>query len=121
MNLTNPPAAMIGDKISDSLLHSFTPLSEADVIKLIKSHPVKSCPLDPLPSAVFKDVYMTMTPLITIIVNRSLTTDPMPSVMKEAIITPILKKPQLGQDVLNNYHPVRKLGFVSKLIEGAVV
>ena len=83
-----------------TLLHSFTPISEADVIKLIKSYPVKSCLLDSLPVAVFREVYMTMIPLLTTIVNQSLTTAQMPSVIKEAMITPILRKPQLDQDLL---------------------
>ncbi len=41
--------------------------------------------------------------------------------MKEAMIIPILKKPQLDQDILNNYGPVSNLTFISKCIERAVV
>ncbi len=113
-------AVIINEQISKLLLHAFTPVSEADVVKLIKGYPIKSCPLDPLPAAVFKETYMTMIPVITNIVNESLTTAVMPSNMKEAMIFPILKKPQLDQDILNNYRPVSNLTFLSKLIERAV-
>ena len=64
---------------------------------------------------------MTMIPLLTNIVNLSLTTVQMPAIMKEAMINPILKKLQLDKDVLNYYRPVSNLAFGSKLIEGAVV
>ncbi len=106
---------------SESLLESFSPITVADTIKLIKDYPIKSCTLDPIPAQVFKEVYITMAPSLTNIVNLSMTTAQMPSNMKEAMINPILKKPQLDKDVLNNYRPVSNLPFVSKLIERAVV
>ena len=78
---------------SESLLESFSPITVADTIKLIKDYPIKSCTLDPIPAHVFKEVYMTMAPALTNIVNLSMTTVQMPSNMKEAMINPILKKP----------------------------
>ena len=43
-----------------------------------------------------------------------------PSCLKEAIVTPLLKKPSLDAEVLKNYRPVSNLSFVSKVIERAV-
>ena len=44
----------------------------------------------------------------------------MPSKMKQAIVTPLLKKPTLSSDELKNYRPVLNLSFVSKLTEKVV-
>jgi len=37
-----------------------------------------------------------------------------------ALVTPVLKKPQLDPSVPNNYRPVSNLSFVSKLLERVV-
>lgn len=44
----------------------------------------------------------------------------MPSSSKEAILTPILKKPDLNTEDLKNYRPISNLSYVSKLIEKVV-
>ena len=105
------------DETSDSHLHSFTPVTDNDIIKLIKDYPIKSCPLDPLPAAVFQDIYMSMIPLLTTIVNVSLASATVPASMKEAMINPILMKAHLDKEILNNYRPVSNLPSISKLIE----
>ncbi len=77
------------------------------------------------PADAFKKTYTTMIPLLTSIVNPSLKTAKVPANIKEAMINPILKKTQLDKDVLNKYHPVSDLTFVSiflsKLIERVIV
>ena len=40
--------------------------------------------------------------------------------MKEALVTPLLKKASLDPEVLKNYRPVSNLSFVSKIIEKVV-
>lgn len=37
--------------------------------------------------------------------------------MKKAIVTPLLKKPTLSKDDLDNYRPISNLSFVSKILE----
>lgn len=44
----------------------------------------------------------------------------MPSSYKEAILTPILKKPDLNTEDQKNYRPISNLSYVSKLIEKIV-
>ena len=44
----------------------------------------------------------------------------MPSVLKQAILTPILKKPSLDKDSLQNYHPIFNLAFISQMIKRVV-
>ena len=59
-------------------------------------------------------------PYFTDVLNRSLSTGEVPATFKEAIVTPILKKPSLCPEVLANYRPVSNLNFVSKVLEKAV-
>ena len=44
----------------------------------------------------------------------------MPCAMKDARVSPVLKKQHLDSEVLNNYRPVSNLAFVSKLTEKIV-
>ena len=44
----------------------------------------------------------------------------MPSHLKGAHVRPLIKKPSLDKDILNNYRPVSTLPYLSKKIERAV-
>ena len=54
------------------------------------------------------------------IVNKSLKDGYFPISMRQAIVTPRLKKPSMDQELFKNYRPVSNLSFVSKVIERAV-
>ena len=41
--------------------------------------------------------------------------------MKSALVTPLLKKPSLDKDVMNNFRPISNLSFISKLTEKVVL
>ena len=73
--------------------------------------------LDPIPTGLVKDNVSILAPVIADIVNLSITTGVFPSAFKKALVTPILKKTSLDQNELNNYRPVSKLSFVSKIAE----
>ena len=45
----------------------------------------------------------------------------MPSDLKQAYVTPLLKKQGLDQNKLANYRPVSNLSFLSKLLERVVL
>ena len=51
---------------------------------------------------------------------RSLQTGLVPSALKTAIITPLLKKPTLDPDNLANFRPISNLPFISKVLEKVV-
>ena len=44
----------------------------------------------------------------------------MPLCYRKAVISPLLKKPNLDVNELKNYRPVSNLPFLSKIIEKAV-
>ena len=61
-----------------------------------------------------------LLPVISRIVNLSLSWGHFSDEWKEALATPILKKPGLDPTQLNNLLPVSNLHFISKLTERAI-
>lgn len=81
-----------------------------------------TCELDPIPTKFVKDQCQeALIPSITKIVNESLSTGICPSIFKNALVKPLLKKPSLDTNILKNYRPVSNLSFISKLIEKCVI
>ena len=80
----------------------------------------KSCPLDPMPTSLVVGCLDVLLPVISRIINLSLSCGHFSEEWKEALDTPILKKPGLDPMQLNNLRPVSNLDFISKLTERAV-
>ena len=79
-----------------------------------------TCILDPIPSHLVIACLPVLSPLITTIINSSLSTGHVPPDLKLAAITPILKKPGLDPDTPANYRPISNLPFLSKILERTV-
>ena len=79
-----------------------------------------SCPLDIIPTTFLKENILTVAPSVLSIINCSLSTGTVPSNFKNALIQPLLKKPSLDPLVLNNFRPISKLPFLSKILEKVV-
>lgn len=94
---------------------NFSAATEKEIETLIRQSPNKTCILDHVPTWVVKKCFYVFVPIITLIVNMSLSTCSMPSNLKEAVITPLLKKPSLDPDCLKNYRHVSNLSFLSKI------
>ena len=105
---------------SCSKLTEFLPASQNEIKKIIEKSPVKSCELDPIPTWLLKSCLDELLPLITRIINMSLSDSQVPKTFKSAIIRPILKKSDLDPNVLKNYRPVSNLPFLSKILEKVV-
>ena len=82
--------------------------------------PDKSCELDPIPTWLLKKCIDVLLPLVTSIINMSLSTNQVPLDFKSARIRPLLKKPGLDPDTLKNYRPVSNLPFLSKVLEKVI-
>ena len=61
-----------------------------------------------------------LVPTITNIVNLSLTSGQFHPLLKESVISPLLKKPTLDKEQLSNYRPISNLSLLSKIIERVV-
>ena len=91
-----------------------------EVHKLLMSSPCKSCELDPFSTWLLKKCAVLVVPLLTHLINASLSEGYVDNSMKTAQVRPLLKKPGLDANILKNYRPVSNLPFVSKLLERVV-
>ena len=114
-----PPPTYIGCSPNVDF-QSFSRLDTADTMRLIKEAPMKQCALDPIPTWLLKDCADLLAPYITRVINSSLCTGYVPTALKQAYITPLLKKPGLDENDATNYRPVSNLSVLSKLLEKAV-
>jgi len=99
---------------------SFVSVTVPEIVSLIKECPSKSSSRDPIPTSLLKKFAEYLAVPIAAIVNLSLSIGVFPDEMKLAFVTPLLKKPTLCSDDLNNYRPVSLLSFLSKLVERVV-
>src|SRR6218665_1047677 len=101
-------------------LSTFQLTSETEIF-LLQSLPNKLCKLDPIPTSLLKDCESILVPIITKIVNLSLSTCSFPLLFQHSLVTPLLKKPSFDKEILSNYRPVSNLSFFSKLTERVVL
>ncbi len=101
-------------------LPEFTSVSEESLNKIICRSSIKSCTLDPIPAKLLKCILPTLLPVIVKIINLSLMSGVMPECFKTEMVFPILKKPQLDSQILNNYRPVSNLPFLLEVVERIV-
>ena len=87
-------------------LTCFRPVLEETVRDLVLKSPTKSCALDPIPTGLLKACIDSLAHLIARIVNEYLESGTVRDVLKQAIVTPLLKKPSLDSNMLKNYRPV---------------
>ena len=86
----------------------------------IRALPDKSCALDPLPTTQLKAVANVVVPFLAELFNRSLSNGSVPDVLKEAYITPRLKKSDLDPSDTLSYCQISNLPVMSKLLERIV-
>lgn len=106
---------------SPSVLNQFLPVTECDVLKLVNSQNKTSCSLDPFNFTKIPEILPLLVPIFTIIINACFSLGVFPNSEKIALVRPLLKKPNLDKDDLNNYRPVSNLTYLSKLIERAIL
>jgi hypothetical protein len=82
---------------SDAIFSSFHPVSPTLVRRTIMSSLTKSCPLHPIPTSILKECIDSLLPCITRIINISLSQGTYPSIFKNSLIRPVLKKKNFGQ------------------------
>ena len=107
--------------VDDSFLSSFSLCTEDDVRTIVLNSPTKTCLLDNLPTHIFKKYLFLFIPFLTSFINLCFEAGQFPSKCKHALIVPLLKKPHLDKNEINNYRPVSNLSFLSKVVERVVV
>ena len=93
-----------------------------DFVKIVlQEMPKKSCDLDPIPTSVLYDCLDEIIPIVTSIMNKSLSSGMLPQCFKHALVKPLLKKANLDPNCLKHYRPVSNLPFLSKVLERIVL
>ena len=87
---------------SDIDFRSFKQLDLSDTARLIRQAPLKQCALDPIPTWLLKECADLLAPCIMQVINSSLCTGYVPTLLKQAYITPLLKKPGLDENDVAN-------------------
>ena len=111
------------EPVFQSTSHSFSDLKQCTMVDLeniIKTSPVKSCELDPIPILLCEFLDQPL-PFIHIMCNESISTGTLPSSQKRAIVTPRLKKKGMDLGEPSSFRPISNLSFMSKILEKIVV
>ena len=103
-----------------AVLREFVPVTELEVLKIIRRSSKKNCQLNSMPTQVMMDHVLDLLPVITRIINTPLAIGHVPASMKTALSTPLIKKPSLDKEVLRDYRPVPNFTFPSKLLKTVV-
>ncbi|GFR60826.1 hypothetical protein ElyMa_001832300 [Elysia marginata] len=103
-------------KFSGDTFRNFKEITEQEVKNILRASPSKTCSLDPIPTKLLKTCLESILPEITNIFNQSLSTGVVPDSFKKAIVIPLIKKPDLDPEDLQNYRPVSNLSFMSKVL-----
>ncbi len=119
-NIQLPKATVEAPEQCNSSFSEFTAVSEDTVREVIRESATKHCKLDPIPTWLTKDCLEELLPFITDIINSSLMSGSVPSTLKLSHILPLLKKPKLDRNNLQNYRPIANLSFISKVLERIV-
>lgn len=92
-----------------------------EVTKIVSSSLNKQCALDPIPTWLLKKCLKHVGPFLVFLFNKTFDLGEVPQLLKKALVSPILKKPQLDSVDLSNYRPVSNLPLISKVLEKIVI
>jgi len=97
------------------------PTSAPEVLKLLTSRPVKSSPVDLLPSVLLRSCTAVFAPIVAHMANLSFVGCRFPAVFKTAQVLHLLKKPGFDKEQMSSYRPISNLVTTSKVIEQLVL
>jgi exonuclease III len=122
LNLSKPSSDIIACDIKthEKNMQNFQKVDVELLEKIIMSQPNKHCTLDPVPTWLLKSCVKELLNCIAHIVNSSIDSDIVPSLLKSSLITPILKKDNLDPNSSENYRPISNIPFLSKILEKVI-
>ncbi len=108
------------DSQCESTRSDFSPVTEQDVRQLIPGISFKNMFIGSYTNMADEGMHGPTVTFITKIVNLSLSTSRMPEKLKDAILSPIIKKALMDSEILTHFRTLSNLAFISKLIEKVV-
>ena len=100
-----------------STLSLLAPTAAVEVLKLLTSRPLKSSPVDVLPSVLLRSCAAAFAPIIAHMANLSFAECRFPEAFKTAQVLSLLKKPGLDKELMSSYRPISNLTTISEVIE----
>ena len=102
---------------SESLF--FQPTNIQEILKLVRKLPSKaSSGYDNISNILLKEIIYPLSPVLSDIFNRSLSTGEFPNIMKLAEVIPLYKNKERCYE--SNYRPISLLSTISKILEKIV-
>ena len=102
--------------ICTTTLYHFDRVTDPELLKIISGMNKTTCSSDPFHTRLLMSHLHAIIPIIQHIVNLCLTTGDFPISCKSSIVVPLIKKPSLDREMLNNYRPISNLSFYPKLL-----
>ena len=99
---------------------TFTPIDDAEFMEILSDLNKKECENDPIPLKLLTQCIDELKPIMMFIVNDSLSTGVFPSILKNALVRPVIKDENGEVNNYKNYRPISNLPFLSKVIEKSV-
>jgi retron-type reverse transcriptase len=99
------------------LLDSIPPVTPNEVSKLLTSISSTSSILDYIPTSLLKSTHLVFSELIAKLATLSFQEGCFPHSFKTALVTPLIKKPNLDPSNLSHYRPISNLNNISKILE----
>ena len=88
--------------------------------RLWAHHQRNRAPLPLIPTWLLKQCQDQLSPVLTTIVNTSLSCAELPTELKKAFLFHLIKKIIFDCEIFRNYRPVSNLSFISKFVERVV-
>ena len=116
-NIPNTSPCTILPESIPSKLSSFRLTSEEEVCKIIKTSKKTNTPIETFPSKFYSELLPEFLPYLVVLFNSSFTSGSVPDSFKQAIVRPLIKKPNLDSNDPSNFRPISLLPFLSKVLE----
>ena len=95
-------------------------IAEAGVTSLLrKLNPKKACGADKIPATFLKNCAEEISPILTVIIQKSLDSKQVPSDWKKAVVSPVFKKGDKSNP--ENYRPISLTSICCKISEHVIV
>ena len=115
--LSKQSSTSVPHSICSTTKHAFRKFEYKELKQIVLAIPSRSCEMDPIPIWLFKECFHELSTISLSIVNELSKTGKFPDILKSALVTHILRKPELDADILSNYCVISNLTFVRKIIE----
>ena len=101
-------------------LDHFDIVTVEELTKIISCMNKTTCKSDPFPTKLLFSHLTSIISIILHIINLCLTSGIFAQSCKSSIVLPLIKNPNLDQEILKNYRPISNLSFLSKVIEKVI-